>query len=332
MIRRPPRSTLSSSSAASDVYKRQLLRALRDSNAPKFLKEDLLLFSGIISDLFPGTDLPARDYGNFQDILVEKCLSNQLQPTELFVKKCVEVFEMSVLRHGQMSVGPAMGGKSCVTRVLKEAMTKLRIELGVERFAGVETYALNPKSITMSQLYGGFDDATGEWRDGLIGELFRIAAAQTSEYRQWIIFDGPVDALWIESMNTVLDENKKLCLISGEIITMSPFMNIMFEVADLAVASPATVSRAGMIYMEPLTCIGIESFIASWQQYRLPSTFEPYRANLQKICEMLFSPLIQFVQTSVAEYSPSTWPNLIQSCFNIFSCFLDSFTPSRTLR
>jgi dynein heavy chain len=66
----------------------------------------------------------------------------------------------------------------------------------------VHTRVLNPKSITLSELHGSYNPVTHDWSDGLASGLVRAAVADVTPDMHWVVFDGPVDAVWIENMNT----------------------------------------------------------------------------------------------------------------------------------
>jgi dynein heavy chain len=79
----------------------------------------------------------------------------------------------------------------------------------------------------------------------------------------WTVFDGQVDSGWVENMNTALDDNRVLSLSNGERIHLSKYMRMLFEVTDLERASPATVSRCGVVFL-PSEELGWRPYVQSW--------------------------------------------------------------------
>ncbi|XP_067102135.1 dynein axonemal heavy chain 1 [Osmerus mordax] len=303
------------------------LRAIRDVNVPKFLQDDLKLFYGIVSDLFPKIKEEPIDYGTLEKSIRDVCTKKYLKDVDAYITKCIQLYETTVVRHGLMLVGPSGSGKTKCYEILGAAITALQGQPSVSGgvYEVVHIHVLNPKSITMGQLYGEFDLLTHEWTDGILSSLIRGGTSTMDEEKKWYMFDGPVDAVWIENMNTVLDDNKKLCLSSGEIIKLTDVMTLMFEVEDLAVASPATVSRCGMVYLEP-SILGLTPFTECWLR-KVPEPFQPYTDQLNSLFTRFLQDSITFLRKSVKEVITSMDSNLTCSLLKLLDCFFQPFIP-----
>lgn len=162
----------------------------------------------------------------------------------MWMEKILQLYQIIQLHHGLMMVGPSGSGKSTAWRTLLTAL---------ERYDKIEglCHVIDPKAMSKEELYGSLDPNTREWKDGLFTHILRKIIDNVRgeiDKRQWIIFDGDVDPEWVENLNSVLDNNKLLTLPNGERLSIPSNVRIMFEVHDLKYATPATVSRCGMVW------------------------------------------------------------------------------------
>eukprot|EP00792_Barthelona_sp_PAP020_P009044 TRINITY_DN3265_c0_g7_i1.p1 TRINITY_DN3265_c0_g7~~TRINITY_DN3265_c0_g7_i1.p1 ORF type:complete len:3985 (+),score=1167.19 TRINITY_DN3265_c0_g7_i1:38-11956(+) len=305
-----------------------LIRAMSDSNLPKFLAADLPLFMGIVNDLFPGIVDEERDYGSLLSSVHREFTVQGKQILDVQVNKVLELYNTLQIRHGVMLVGPSGGGKSTVLTTLINSLTSLSEH--DQKYHKVVPQYLNPKAITMGQLFGQVNQLTQDWVNGIVTRLVVEGADDTSGDLRWTVFDGPVDALWIENMNTVLDDNKMLTLPNGQRIRLTDKMSMIFEVEDLAVASPATVSRCGMVYFDPVD-LPWKPIITSWLTEQLSEYPRTVFVQLFDQFEKSIDSTIEYMKDLTLHINCSDQNRVMSVCNYIISLLNSNLGPEEAI-
>ncbi|XP_009895076.2 cytoplasmic dynein 2 heavy chain 1 [Dryobates pubescens] len=245
-----------------------VVQALRLNTMSKLTFADCARFDALVKDVFPGIDFKDVEYAELTIALQQVFEEANLEIIGSQIKKALELYEQLCQRMGVVIVGPSGGGKSTLWRMLKAALGKTG--------KVVKQYTMNPKAMPRHRFLGHIDMDTREWSDGVLTNSARQVVREPRDITSWIICDGDIDPEWIESLNSVLDDNRLLTMPSGERIQFGSNVNFIFETHDLSCASPATISRMGMIFLSDEDT-DLNSLIQSW----LRSQPEECRYNLE---------------------------------------------------
>jgi dynein heavy chain len=196
-------------------------------NLSELVAQDVPLFLSLLANLFPGmTPPPEGDYPKEEGILKTVFEKYGLVQHNDWLLKVKQLYETTKVRHGIMLVGPSGGGKSCIFKCLKDTLQESK---GIQ----YKDICFNPKDIRAQEMYGESNPMSGEWTTRVFAAIWAKYNNRNNAFNTWIIADGPVDAIWIEDLNTMLDDNKILTLANGDRIPMSDNVKIMFEVEML---------------------------------------------------------------------------------------------------
>uniref|UniRef100_A0A3B4UNK9 Dynein axonemal heavy chain 11 n=1 Tax=Seriola dumerili TaxID=41447 RepID=A0A3B4UNK9_SERDU len=287
-----------------------LMRALRDFNLPKIVTSDVPIFLGLISDLFPQLDVPRKRDPELENAVRQSVSELRLQPEENFILKVTQLEELLAVRHSVFVVGGPGTGKSQILKTLHRTYANMKMK--------PVWNDINPKAVTTDELFGYLHPATREWKDGLFSSTMRELTSVGHDGPKWIVLDGDIDPMWIESLNTVMDDNKVLTLASNERISLSSSMRLLFEICHLRAATPATVSRAGILFVNPQD-LGWSSYVTSWIDTRQAQS---ERANLTILFDKYVPYCLEQVRCNLKTITPIPENSMVQTLCSLLDCLL----------
>lgn len=265
----------------------------------------------------------------------------ELNPTAM--EKIAELYRILRHRCGVMLLGPTGCGKTTTWRLLHAAAKRAYFGGGEKpgkisscHSGGYSLQVIDPKLITTDRLYGVMDPTTREWTDGIFTKTIRdlgnscvnnVADADINDGSgmfHWIVFDGDVDPIWAENLNSVLDDSRVLTLPTGERLAIPANMRILFEIDSVRYANPSTISRCGMVCFSPPQCM---TPVARRLQGLYCAKGVVWGMFLESVSE--FVPVVADISSHIQRYgSPALNPHpdgILETLFAVFDVRLQKF-------
>ena len=269
-----------------------LMKALNDNTASKLTSEDLVKFDELVWDVLPDVKVPDINQESLIKAIEATLKKHHFEVQSRQLKKIIQFQSALSQRIGVVIMGPSGSGKTTIWSVLKEALQLLGTT--------VKLYVMNPKAISRNQLLGHMDPNTRGFHNGVLTAAARKVIKEPAQVLNWIICDGDVDPKWIEALNSVLDDNHLLTLPTGERIAFGSNVNFIFETHDLKFASPATVSRMGMIYLNN-DDVDVASLVSKWKKEKAVREESPLNGFLTDYFEEIVKLVLKLEDAQVVK-------------------------------
>ena len=265
---------------------------------------------------------------------------------ELNSKLCDKILQLHdslQARRGTIILGEAGVGKTTMYQVVAQALAYADEQ--------PEVRVIYPKATSVQHLWGHLEN--DEWIEGLLTNvLVNVAKSTDAEQTcawftgknraanlekhyesktevapRWIVFDGAIDPFWADNLNSLLDHDTQLSLSQGVVLPLMLHDRFIFEASDVTNASPATISRLGVVHTstEPPSW----RYILSAWLLSLDESVQPFSDIIKDTFSWMFAPLLAFVQDDPGFNHSSMSPlALVQSTLKMLAGLLQDQNPT----
>ncbi|KAM5165175.1 dynein axonemal heavy chain 5-like [Mantella aurantiaca] len=291
--------------------------ALQDVLGPRMTGDNYLVFKQILGDVFMGI----YDTSGSRQILpkeTEKAILMKADEKKLFphspwLNKVKQLFSLTLVNSGVIVAGPPASGKSSCINTLVQALNHLQV---FNEEPAHKVVKINPLSVDNRTLMFGGQNASSTWQDGVVTYVWKKAIR--NHCNTWLWFDGQLTCSWADNFNSVLGPEKVLQLSNGDHLNLPENLKLIFETTDLQMASPATLSKTGILYIEG-DALGWKPLSKIW----LDGRNQQENAVLSKAFYRTLDPVFNLILHDTKPIVPVTEVGLFRSCTNLLAVMLN---------